>query len=279
MTHPDPSIVEQTRIAIKGAGEMASGIAVRLHRAGFASILMLDTEKPRAVRRAVSFCEAVHDGRQTVEDVTAVRLDIPDSLADIWEAGHIAVLVDPEWKSLEWFKPRVSVDAVIAKRNLGTRIDEAPLVVALGPGFTAGADAHRVIETNRGHNLGRILSGGSAQPNTGVPGDIGGFTIERVLRAPVAGIVENCRAIGDMVNADDRFCTVDGIPVTAKIPGVVRGCIRPGIMAEKGLKLGDIDPRGRREYCFCVSEKAGALGGSVLEAICGHLFARQRKPL
>lgn len=277
MKHPDTSIVGQTRIAIKGAGEMASGIAVRLHRAGFTSILMLETDKPMAVRRAVSFCEAVHDGSHMVEDITAVRLDNPGSLSGIWDAGHIAVAVDPQWKLREWFAPRISVDAIIAKRNLGTRIDEAPLVVALGPGFTAGVDAHRVIETNRGHNLGRVFSNGSAQPNTGVPGDIGGFTVERVLRAPVAGIVENCRTIGDSVEAGDCVCTVGDIPVPAKIPGVVRGCIRSGVVAEKGLKLGDIDPRGKREYCFTVSEKARALGGSVLETVCAYLFGSRNE--
>lgn len=269
----DSILGQKTPIVIKGAGEMASGVAVRLYRAGFRAILFLETKNPLAVRRAVSFCEAAHDGRQEVEGITAVRLDDPGRLEAVWADGRLAVAADPEWELLRRIAPIVSVDAVLAKRNLGTRIDEAPLVVALGPGFEAGVDAHRVIETNRGHNLGRVFADGSAQPNTGVPGDIGGFTVERVLRAPAAGIVENCRAIGESVRAGECVCTVGGVHVPAKIAGVVRGCIRPGTEVAKGVKLGDVDPRNRPEYCFTVSEKARALGGSVLETICEHLFA------
>lgn len=266
------SILGQTRIVIKGAGEMASGVAVRLYRAGFRNIVMLETARPLAVRRAVSFCEAVHDGRQEVEGVAAVLLDGFEALDEVWRAGFLAVAVDPEWALLRRLSPRVSVDAVVAKRNLGTRLDEAPLVVALGPGFTAGIDAHCVVETNRGHNLGRVFSAGAAEPNTGVPGNIGGFTVERVLRAPNDGRVEGCRPIGDMVDAGDVVCTVGGTPVCAHIAGVVRGCIRQGTEVARGMKLGDVDPRGRREYCFTVSEKARALGGAVLEAICADLL-------
>lgn len=267
-------ILGQVRVVIKGAGEMASGVAVRLYRAGVRKILFLETERPMAVRRAVSFCEAVYDGDREVEGIAAVRIGDLRELDGCWQGGRLAVAVDPEWKLLHRVSPEVSVDAIIAKRNLGTRIDEAPLVVALGPGFAAGVDAHRVVETNRGHNLGRVYDTGEAQPNTGVPGDIGGFTSERVLRAPVAGRVEQCRDIGGMVAAGDAVCTVGGTAVPAAIPGVVRGCIRPGIVVEKGVKLGDIDPRGKREYCFTVSEKARALGGSVLEAVCGFLSTR-----
>lgn len=272
MRNPYASMVEQTLVAIKGAGEMATGVAVRLHRAGFRRILMLETESPLAVRRAVSMCEAVHDGRQEVEGVSAVRVDDVDALSTAWLADCVAVAVDPGWTWLRRLSPTVSVDAVLAKRNLGTRIGEARLVIALGPGFVAGEDAHYVVETNRGHDLGRVIVSGSAEPNTGVPGDIGGYTIERVLRAPGAGVVESCRAIGDTVAAGEAVCAVDGVPVPARIAGVVRGCVRPGTWVEKGTKLGDVDPRGRRENCFTVSEKARALGGSVLEAICGFLF-------
>lgn len=273
MTATTTSILGQTRIVIKGAGEMASGVAVRLYRAGFRRIVMLETANPLAVRRAVSFCEAVHDGRQEVEGITAVRLDDADALDAAWSSGRIAVAVDPEWTLLRRISPRVSVDAVLAKRNLGTRMDEAPVVIALGPGFTAGNDAHCVVETNRGHNLGRVFTSGAAQPNTGIPGDIGGFTVERVLRAPNRGVVAQCRVIGDAVAAGDVICTVNGIAVRTGIAGVVRGCIRQGTRVEEGWKLGDVDPRGKREYCFTVSEKARALGGAVLEAICAGLIA------
>lgn len=270
MSHSAKPMLGQIRIAIKGAGEMASGVAVRLHRAGLRSILMLETEQPLAVRRAVSFCEAVHDGTQTVENIRARRIDGFDRLADAWDAGEIAVAVDPEWKLVERLAPDVVVDAVVAKRNLGTRIDEAALVVALGPGFEAGKDVHAVVETNRGHDLGRIIEHGFAQANTGIPGDIGGYTVERVLRAPVAGVVEPRRKIGDMAAAGDIVCLVGGVPVASAVAGVVRGCIRPGIVVGKGTKIGDVDPRGARENCFTVSEKARALGGAVLEAICAR---------
>lgn len=259
------------RIIIKSGGEMASGIAVRLYRAGFRNIVMLETQHPLAVRRAVSFCEAVHDGQQRVEGITARRADQPEDIQGLWRNGMLAVAVDPEWKLIARLTPEMTIDAVLAKRNLGTTMGEAPLVVALGPGFTAGVDAHYVIETNRGHDLGRVYAQGSAQPNTGIPGNIGGYAKERVLRAPVDGIVESCREIGRSIRAGEAVCAVDGVPVAAAIDGIVRGCIRAGTKARAGMKLGDIDPRGVPEYCATVSEKARALGGAVLEVLCAHL--------
>ncbi len=270
-------------IVSKGAGEMASGIAVRLHRAGFRRLLLLETPRPLAVRRAVSFSEAVYDGRQEVEGITALRFEppvenCPDGeifrrLEEIWEQGAVAVAVDPRWRLLPIIRPGIVVDATIAKQNLGTSISEAELVVALGPGFTAGVDAHYVIETQRGHHLGRVLGQGSAAANTGIPGDIGGHSLDRVLRAPVDGPVEAALAIGSRIEKGRMVCTVAGVPVRAEISGVLRGCIRPGTEVTAGLKIGDIDPRGVREYCFNVSEKARALGGAVLEAVCGFVFA------
>lgn len=265
------SILNEIDIVIKGAGEMASGIVVRLYRAGFRRMVMLEVPQPMAVRRLVSFCEAVHDGTQNVEDVVAVLAKNREDIQKAWKAGQIPVCVDPEWKTLPAMAPRVSVDAVLAKRNLGTRKDEAQVVIALGPGFTAGVDAHYVIETNRGHDLGRVLTTGSAQPNTGVPGIIGGHGIERVLRAPVAGQVEACAAIGEEVKAGDILCSVGGVAVKARINGVIRGMIRQGVFVKQGVKLGDVDPRGDKGNCFTVSEKARALGGAVLEAICANL--------
>lgn len=259
-------------IVIKGAGEMASGVAVRLYRAGFRRLAMLEVAAPLAVRRAVSFCEAVRDGGQQVEGIAAVRVADPAMLEGVWQEGRIAVAVDPDWTWLQFVRPSVSIDAILAKRNLGTTMDEAPLVVALGPGFEAGRDAHWVVETQRGHNLGRLLAEGYAEANTGIPGNIGGFTRERVLRAPADGVVENVLAIGDMVRAGETVCTVGGTPVVSQIDGVVRGLIRTGIRVPKDIKIGDVDPRGEKAYCYTVSEKARALGGSVLEAICAHFF-------
>lgn len=259
------------RIVIKGGGEMASGVAVRLYRAGFRDILLLEVAAPVAVRRRVSFSEAVYDGEQTVEGITAKRVERTEELAETWRAGMLAVAVDPEWKLSRSVQPEAVVDAILAKRNLGTNIGDAPLVVALGPGFVAGRDAHYVVETQRGHNLGRVHASGAAEANTGIPGNIGGFTSERVLRSPVDGVVARCSEIGDMIRAGETVCSVDGTPVRAGIDGVVRGCIREGIAVLAGTKLGDIDPRGDAEYCRTVSEKARALGGAVLETICGHV--------
>lgn len=271
MPHGKRSIVKQIAIVIKGAGEMATGVAVRLRRAGFGRLVMLEVPAPTAVRRAVSFCEAVYDGRQEVEGIAAVRLDDAAGLERAWADGAVPILVDPEWTLLSSLRPEVSVDAVLAKKNLGTRLDEAPLVIALGPGFIAGMDAHYVIETNRGHDLGRVLDRGAAEPNTGVPGIVGGFGLERVLRSPAAGRVEGCREIGDAVKAGEVVCRVGGADVPARLDGVLRGLVRDGLEVGVGFKLGDVDSRGKREYCFTVSEKARALGGAVLEAVCAGL--------
>ncbi len=276
-------------IIIKGAGEMASGIAVRLHCAGFRRLLLLETPQPLAVRRAVSFSEAVYDGTQEVEGIVAERIEweanvAPDSpaaktlaatLHAVWNGKRLAVAVDPRWRLLSMLRPEVCVDAILAKENLGTGLADAPLVVALGPGFTAGKDAHYVVETNRGHNLGRVLASGSAQANTGIPGEIGGYSVERVLRAPVRGVVESGLPIGAEVVKGERVCLVGGVPVGSGVSGVVRGCIRSGIEVGAGVKIGDVDPRGVAEYCFTVSEKARALGGAVLEVLGAFLAARQ----
>lgn len=261
-------------ITIKGAGEMASGIAVRLFRAGFKRILLLECAEPDAVRRTVSFSEAVYDGCQSVEDVKCLRVERLEDVRGVWEQGCLAVAVDPRWQWLPRLRPHAVVDAVLAKRNLGTRITEAPLVVAVGPGFAAGQDAHAVIESQRGHNLGRVYHQGAAEPNTGIPGDIGGHTLARVLRAPVDGVVRQHKAIGEAVRVGEAVCSVGRVPVTSALDGVVRGCIRPGILATAGTKVGDVDPRGIPDHCHTVSEKARALGGGVLEAVCAYYRAR-----
>ncbi len=261
------ALLNEIIIAIKGAGEMASAVAWRLCMSNFRKILMLETDSPLAVRREVSFCEAVHQGQKEVEKVRAARVQYPDEIEPCWEKNEIAVMVDPQWQTLKTIQPEVIVDAVLAKKNLGTHLKEAPLVIGLGPGFYAGKDVHLVIETNRGHNLGRIVTSGEAEPNTGTPGAIGGFTEERVLRAPGAGQFLCVRNIGDSIIKNVIIGSVAGVEVRSSIDGVLRGLIRPNSQVTQGLKIGDIDPRGEVSYCFTISDKSRAIAGSVLEAI------------
>lgn len=254
-------------VLIRGAGEMASGVAHRLYQSHF-KLCMLDIPKPLAVRREVSFCEAIYDSEKEVEGVFAKFITRHQEINSVWEGGKIPVLIDPEGKKTRKFlKPDVVIDAILAKKNLGTRIDDAQLVIGLGPGFTAGEDVHIVIETNRGHNLGRMILDGGAEPDTGIPGEIGGYSIERVLRTMKKGIFRAQKRIGERVSKGTVVAVVDDYPVIAKISGVVRGLIRDGIEVKKGMKVGDIDPRGKREHCFTISDKARAIGGGVLEAI------------
>ena len=260
-----PNISEMV-ILLRGGGDIATGTAWRLHRSGF-KVLITEIEQPMAVRRTVAFCEAVYDGNTMVEGVEAQLARGTDELVSIWEHGKIPVLVDPEANSKNALKPHVLVDAILAKKNLGTAMTDAPLVIGLGPGFEVGKDVHFVVETNRGHNLGRLLTSGSAEPNTGVPGPVQGLTTERVLRAPANGLWDSRLEIGDMVDPGDEVGSISGKAVTAEIGGVIRGLIRSGIHVREGLKIGDIDPRGRRDFCDTISEKALAISGGVLEGI------------
>jgi xanthine dehydrogenase accessory factor len=230
----------------------------------------------------VAFCDAIYErdrwygeGTKTVEGITCTLTSNIDDAMRRAQPGRPMILIDPEAKSLARLKPDVLVDAILAKKNLGTTIDMAPLTIALGPGFTAGVDVRCVIETMRGHDLGRMILSGSAQPNTGIPGNIGGFTIERVLRAPRDGIFTEIRHIGDIVNQGDCVAAVDGEPITAEISGVIRGLLPSNTPVKKGMKSGDIDPRGVTKNCETVSDKARAIGGGVLEAIL--YFERRRK--
>lgn len=252
---------------VKGAGEMASAIAWRLYMANLRRICMLDLEQPLCVRRQVSFCTALESGEAVVEGVRAVAARDWGGVEAAWEARSIPVVSTTDWERFNAKTPDVLIDAILAKRNLGTRRDEARLVIALGPGFTAGVDCHLVIETNRGHDLGRIIASGSAEPNTGIPGDIAGRTGERVLRAPVSGTFESQRTIGELVRMNEVIGEVAGRPVTARLDGMLRGLIRPGTAVTAGMKLGDIDPRGRREHCRTISDKARAIAGAALEAV------------
>ena len=314
-------------IICRGAGDLATGIIHRLHRAGY-RVIALETDYPAAIRRQVSFCEAVYDGSAAVEGVTA-RL-VPaltdaetdteiDAEADVetdaeigteidtetysglndtpathtasekWdrsaieavlEAGEVPLLIDPTGESIALLKPDVVVDAIIAKKNLGTTINMAPLVIGVGPGFTAGNDVHLVIESMRGHNLARIITDGMAQPNTGVPGNIAGFTSERVIHAPAAGYIHDVRKIGDIVQKGDEIARIypdkgsfdnelsEYVPVNATITGIIRGLIREGYYFREGFKIADIDPReSELTNCFTISDKARSIAGSVLEAV------------
>ncbi len=258
------------KVLIKGAGEMATGVAWRLHRAHF-RVVLSEAPHPLAVRRAVSFCEAVHQGRKVVEGVEAVCIDRPARIQKVWEQGAIPLLVDPELNLLADLRPQVLVEATLSKRNTGVSKDDAPLVICLGPGYEAGVDAHFVVETNRGHNLGRLYTRGRAEANTGVPGNIGGYTTERVLRSPAEGVFQTSLSLGDRVEAGQTVAEVDGRPVVAQVGGVLRGLIRPGSRVWPGLKVGDVDPRGEVSYLDTISEKARAVAGSVLEAVMSVL--------
>ena len=253
------------RVVIRGAGDLASGVALRLWRAGM-DVVLLDVEKPTAIRRTVAFSEAIVHGKQTVEDVTA-KLAAAETAEETLAAGMIPVLVDPEGRSIPTLRPDALVDAILAKRNLGTKITDAPVVIGVGPSFTAGVDCHAVVETMRGHTLGRVIREGSAIPNTGIPGLIGGFAGERVLRAPTAGLFHPLRDIGDAVTEGEILATVAGQPMTATLTGTLRGILPEGTEVFPGMKAGDIDPRCQRSHCFTASDKALAVGGGVLEAI------------
>jgi xanthine dehydrogenase accessory factor len=246
---------------------MASGVAWRLWQANIRHIFMLEVPQPLAVRREVSFCEALYGGKKEVDGVIAVRTEGKEEIQRAWAQGKIAVLVDPRWETIGALTPQVVIDAILAKKNLGTTMQEAPLVIGLGPGFSAGKDVHVIIETNRGHNLGRLIVSGAAEANTGIPGEIGGYAAERVLRAPRGGIFRTKRQIGELVRRGDIVGDVAGEELRAGIDGMIRGLLKEGTETPHGMKLGDIDPRGKREYCFTVSDKALAIGGAALEAI------------
>ncbi len=254
------------RIVVKGGGDLASGVAWRLWRCGFL-ITVTEVERPTCIRRAVAFAEAVWEGETMVEGVKARRVSGPAGVETAWRERVLPVVVDPSASLVSEMSPDVVVDAILAKRNLGTRITDAPLVIGLGPGFVAGVDVHAAVETMRGHFLGRVIWEGEALPNTGIPGPVGGHTERRVIRAPSSGTFRARRAIGDLVVEDEVVADADGDPVRSRLPGVLRGILHDGIQVHPGMKVGDVDPRGVREHCFTVSDKALAIAGGVLEAI------------
>lgn len=274
-------------IVVRGAGDLATGTIHRLKKAGF-RLLVLEAEHPAAIRRQVALSEAVYAGSARVEDVEAVRMDVDlaekknrkelleQEMERIWKKDGVPVLVDPAGLSIAALRPAVVVDAILAKKNLGTTKEMAPLVIALGPGFTAGEDVDVVIETKRGHNLGRVIRSGSAVPNTGIPGIIGGYGKERVMHAQAEGILRNVASIGDIVEARVVIAEIETekgtVPVEASLSGLLRGLIRDGYPVTKGFKIADIDPRKEElQNCFTISDKARCIAGSVLEVICGEL--------
>ncbi len=263
-------------ILLRGGGDLATGVAYRLHHAGF-PVIVTELPHPLVVRRRVALATAVLEGEITVEDLRGIRVDTPVDAWALSQTGVVPVLIAPDLSSIlnSSLVTRHSslVDARMAKRNIDTHIDQAPLVIALGPGFTAGVDCHAVIETNRGHRLGRVIRDGQAEPNTGTPGIIAGRGRERVLRAPLGGVVMWEKDIGDRVSGGDIIGSVAGAPLSAPFDGVVRGLIAPGTAVNAGLKIGDIDPRDDIEACFTISDKALAIGGGVLEAILSYLSA------
>ena len=274
-------------IVVRGAGDLATGTIHRLKKAGF-RLLVLEAEHPAAIRRQVALSEAVYAGSARVEDVEAVRMDVDlaekknrkelleQEMEQIWKKDGVPVLVDPAGLSIAALRPAVVVDAILAKKNLGTTKEMAPLVIALGPGFTAGEDVDVVIETKRGHNLGRVIRSGSAVPNTGITGIIGGYGKERVMHAQAEGILRNVASIGDIVEARAVIAEIETengtVPVEASLSGLLRGLIRDGYPVTKGFKIADIDPRKEElQNCFTISDKARCIAGSVLEVICGEL--------
>ena len=258
-------------IIVRGGGDLATGSIYKLKKSGF-PVLILEVAKPSAIRRNVAFCEAVYRGKQTVEDMTCHLAASVEQAEQFLKEGKLTVLVDPMGETIPRLKPLAVVDAILAKKNLGTNREMAPITVALGPGFTAGEDVDAVIETKRGHNLGRVLWDGSAAPNTGIPGSIAGFAKERVIHCPAKGILRNVKHITETVSKGEIIAVVEtengDVPVEATLDGILRGLIRDGYPVTVGFKMADIDPRAE-EYnnCFTISDKARCIAGGVLEAI------------
>ena len=259
-------------VLVRGAGDLATGTILRLHNCGF-RVLAVECARPSAIRRRAAFCEAVFDGTATVEGVTARLIDRIEQADAVWNAGEIPLIVDETAVCAAACAPAVLVDAILAKRNLGMTRDMAPITIGLGPGFTAGGDVDAVVETMRGHRLGRVIYEGAALPNTGVPGSIAGFAAERVIHAPASGAMTFVRSpepvdIGSIVQKGQTIGFVGGVPVTATLDGVLRGLIREGYPVTEGLKIADIDPRAQEvQNCTTVSDKARAIAGGVLEAM------------
>lgn len=263
------------KILIRGAGDLATGIASRLYACGH-QILMTEIAVPLTVRRQAALSRAVYEETAKVENLSGILAHTKEEARDILSRGDIPVLIDEKAEEKNWFAPDVIVDAILAKENVGTTILDAPFVIGVGPGFKAGEDCHCVIETKRGHTLGRVIWDGSALPNTGVPGDIGGYTVERLIRASAGGMIEPVAEIGDYVEEGQTVAFTGGSPVKAGMSGIVRGMLQGGVFVQKGMKIGDIDARCEREHCHTISDKAKAVGGGILEAVTQFEHMRGR---
>lgn len=264
---------EDKFVLLRGGGDIATGIAYVLHNAGF-KIIITEISQPSAIRRTVAFSDAIYNGKQVVENITCIKVNDIKETNGILSQGNIPILVDERLDLLNDIKSDILVDSILAKKNLGTSIDMADLVIGIGPGFTAKKDCHYVIETMRGHNLARVIENGEALPNTGVPGLIANHGKDRVIHADVDGTIRNIKKISDEVKAGDIIAYIDDIPVKATIDGILRGIIIDGYKVTKGLKIADIDPRiSEKNNCFTISDKARAIGGGVLMAILKHYKA------
>ena len=253
-------------VLIKGAGDLATGIAHRLKKSGF-HIVMTEIDKPTTVRRTVAFSQAIFNNEIEIEGIKGIKVNNINEIYKEISKGNIPILIDAKANIIKKLRPKVVVDAIIAKKNLGTSINDAPIVIGVGPGFEAKKDCHLVVETKRGHYLGKVIEEGSAIPNTGIPGNIGGYTKERIIRASSDGKIKPVATIGDYVKKGDVVAYIDGVEVLAEIDGIVRGMLQEGIEVFKGMKSGDIDPRCEKNHCFTISDKARSIGGGVLEAI------------
>jgi xanthine dehydrogenase accessory factor len=259
----------EIKVLIRGAGEVASAVAHRLANAGF-KVCLTEVAEPIAVSRGAAFCEAIYDGRQEVDGVVARSISSADEIAAAWQAGELPVIIDPQAEARHSLQPDVLVDAIMAKKNLGTKITDAPLVIGLGPGFCAGEDCHMVIETKDCEYTGRVIHSGMPEPDSPHPLNVGGLTRERVLRSQNAGLFKDVRHLGDIVEAGETVAMVGDQPVKAQIAGAVRGLIRDGIFVEENTKLGEVDPRPESELAYAIRPRTRGIAGGVLEAILYH---------
>ncbi len=254
-------------IIVRGGGDIASGTINRLYNMGF-RVLVLEISKPNFIRRKVCYGEAVYEGEFSLEGTVSKLACSLEEIYSIWEEKKIPVYIDPEMKILEKLSPDVIIDGILAKKNLGMSKELAPVTIGLGPGFEAGKNVHAVIETNRGHNLGRIIYEGKAAENTGIPGIIQGYGKERVIYASAEGILKTVHDIGDVVQKDEIIAYIGTEPVKASLTGLIRGMIRGGSFVKKGLKISDIDPReDQLENCYTISDKARTVSGGAAEAV------------
>lgn len=265
------------KVVIRGGGDLATGVAEVLYQSGF-KILILDIEKPSSIRRSVCFSEAIYEGVTKVENIICKKVENENDIEKCWNEKIIPIMVDEKGEIIKKIKPNVVVDSIIAKKNLGTTKEMAPITIALGDGFEAGKDVDIVVETMRGHNLGRIITSGRAMKNTGIPGEIKGVSKDRVIYSLANGIFSSVKKIGDTVQKDEIIGYVGDVEIRGKISGVLRGIIRDGYEVTENMKIGDIDPRiEEKNNCFTISDKARSLGGAVLRAIMFRLKEEREK--